>query len=950
MPAQKLLEQILATDSFYCLFLAKGDVKKQRFFTSLDELVDAGTQMNTRGFDTYFGVSSFKGRGKRTAANVDTIGTIVLDLDVGQAEHKYDTKRQALSALKDLTAKLKLPRPLVVDSGRGLHAYWVLDTLASRAEWLPVTKHFKVKLSELGFLHDKNVPADAARVMRLPGTVNSRNGEECKLLVSESEPVSLASFAEAIGFDKDAEDRKRSLFDGMHQSDELFALNRRMQGNKDASFKRILMRTKAGDGCQQLWGIFRNQEDTDENMWRAGLSIAKFCKDRDVAAARMSNRHPDYDVEEMLAKMDGIKGPYTCAVFNENNGGICDNCPHFGKVKSPIVLGLEVTEAEVDEAGNYTNTEAEAVEEDPVEVDEVVEERSLSMHDTPNIEYKIPKYPEPYKRARNGGVYIRQDDGEGTPEDHLVYPNDLYVVKRVDDPENGDTAVLRLHLPHDGVREFTASLIDITSKEELRKVLARQGVAVQDVSRLQQYILHWVTHLQQREKSDMAHTQFGWVDDHLDSFVIGDRVLLPNGGVEFNPPSSRTLDLIPAFQPKGTLDAWQHAMQLWLDDKKLLPHQYTLASSFGSVLMELSNVSCSAMHLYSKESGVGKTAALSAALSVWGKPKSLLLNENDTLNTKMHRGELYHNLPLCIDEITNMAPKQASDMVYQFTGGQQRGRMAQGSNQERYRGKPWSLLALTTGNASIIDRMTLYKQTPAAEAQRVLELPIERIFHGTLDKQTTDLFEAAINNNYGHAGPMFVRFVIDHLDEIKALAEKVRVKVDAAANLTSENRFWSAHITYTLLGAIVASKAGILDFNTKHLFKWATGTLVDANRSRSSEMAVSVDDLMAEFYNENLGRILKIKSTDTPRTFLIEDWMRSGSLMGRYEVDLRRLIVPISALKTWCAERQHNYASIRRKLPADRVSLTKGTGLGGGVVRVVKMVFDSDTDPASVLD
>ena len=56
-----------------------------------------------------------------------------------------------------------------------------------------------------------------------------------------------------------------------------------------------MQKTLQGRGCGQLKYIATRQEEVSEPLWRAGLSIAKFCVDGDVAAEKISSRHPDYD-------------------------------------------------------------------------------------------------------------------------------------------------------------------------------------------------------------------------------------------------------------------------------------------------------------------------------------------------------------------------------------------------------------------------------------------------------------------------------------------------------------------------------------------------------------------------------------------------------------------------------------------------------------------------------
>ena len=92
----------------------------------------------------------------------------------------------------------------------------------------------------------------------------------------------------------------------------------------------------------------------------------------------------------------------------------------------------------------------------------------------------------------------------------LIYHNDLYVVRRLRDVEIGEAVVMRLHLPKDGVREFTLPLTAVTSRDEFRKFMSMQGVAVTKMDEIMQYTTTWVNELQANSVADQAHRQFGW--------------------------------------------------------------------------------------------------------------------------------------------------------------------------------------------------------------------------------------------------------------------------------------------------------------------------------------------------------------------------------------------------------------------------------------------------------
>lgn len=93
------------------------------------------------------------------------------------------------------------PEPsLVVDSGRGFHGYWLFETPVqldgnernSLAE-IVVGLNRRIEVALGG-----DQVADLARVMRLPGTVNPKNGELCRVFSAPGTRYSLAELESAL--------------------------------------------------------------------------------------------------------------------------------------------------------------------------------------------------------------------------------------------------------------------------------------------------------------------------------------------------------------------------------------------------------------------------------------------------------------------------------------------------------------------------------------------------------------------------------------------------------------------------------------------------------------------------------------------------------------------------------------------------------------------------------
>ena len=620
MNTKEFLQRVLAKSGHYCLLALKSseDRRVQKFYDSIDELIAEANNFDSSGYDTYFALSTFKDSSSRKVSNIDRIQSFFLDLDCGPTK-EFANQREALDELREFYRGANLPKPLVITSGRGIHVYWLLAESVVYEDWFPVANSLKKLCAEYGFLADPAVTSDGARVLRVLGTHNHKDDPPVQVLqlgVDIPTPVDFEKFSVLVGSDPLASPTKV-------ESQPPSAIMQKLMGNNDTKFKNILSKINDGEGCKQIENIIYDQENCPEPMWRAGLSIAKFCSDSEKAISYISEGHPEYDPEETAYKVDLIKGPYLCAKFDEFSPNICPDCPNWHKIKSPISLGTEVVEAD--------------------EADNVVEALMADRPDDLVQTYTIPPYPKPYFRGANGGIYIRSTDSDGNVDEKLLYHNDFYVVKRILDKETGEALVMRLHLPKDGVREFTVPLTSVTSREEFRKHMSMHGVAVSRTDELMQYTTTWVNELQATSMADKAHRQFGWTSKEMKSFVLGSREIFGDR-IEFNPPATTTSALFPSFEPRGTLEGWKDMVKFYDRDNFEL-HQYIVASSFGSVLMELLPVHCSLVHLHSPKSGYGKTTVMEAGITAWGEPEELLLYERDTHAIKMHRGEVYH---LCI--------------------------------------------------------------------------------------------------------------------------------------------------------------------------------------------------------------------------------------------------------------------------------------------------------------
>ncbi|MCM3405925.1 replication protein [Cytobacillus oceanisediminis] len=136
----------------------------------------AGELSSWLGEDVFFSQNTFY-RPQRSIENVRQLRSLYVDLDfylfnydpswvIGKLEHEYFKK--------------VIPDPnILIFSGQGLVLIWLLEPVPYKALplWQAVQNYFVHQLSELG---GDTKAADAARIFRIAGSVNSKNGAEVR--------------------------------------------------------------------------------------------------------------------------------------------------------------------------------------------------------------------------------------------------------------------------------------------------------------------------------------------------------------------------------------------------------------------------------------------------------------------------------------------------------------------------------------------------------------------------------------------------------------------------------------------------------------------------------------------------------------------------------------------------------------------------------------------------
>ena len=884
-----LLNTVQPSTGWFCVLGIKGEEIRQHLVETREEVDKLVEDLVAGSWNVFFGVAKFETGDSRRKENVHLLKSFWVDIDCGEAKAVVDDKTgkpdgyidqdTGLQALKDFCEKIGLPNPIVVNSGRGIHAYWPLIEEVTREEWEPVARRLRDLCVTHNFYADPAV-FDANRVLRIPGTFNFKDTPPKEVtILEEAEPTSIFDLHKILNVKVGVEPAPKR---------EMSEMAKALAANHMSSFRKIMVRGEAG--CRQLISCYEDRANLSEPRWFNALSIAKFCGDRDTAIHKLSQGHPDYDPATTEEKIEHIKGPHGCAEFEKHNSGGCEGCPHKGRIKSPISLGREVLEAN-EEDNTVVVSGDDSGKEDEVHV--------------------IPKYPDPYFRGKTGGVYISPiEEGEAPV---CIYEHDLYVFKRMYDKDYGDMIVVKVHLPTDGVREFVVETACMSKLSDLAAVLSRNGVITigrKKADAVAMYIATATKNLQYTKKAEIMRKQFGWADNDS-KFIMGNREVTADN-VYHSPPSKATEEVAPRFYTLGTLDKWRDIFNLY-GKEGMEPRAFAALSAFGSPLFRFTGQSGAIINLVHSGSGTGKSTIIHMINSVFGHSKYLCGNPGDTHNALYHKLGVFNNICFSQDEITNLPANLFSNFVYGVSQGRGKDRLT-ASSQLMANNTFWQLIAVTTSNASFYDKLAMLKAAPDGELARILEYSIEpdTVIDVDVGRQA---FDRDLMHNFGHAGVPYAQYLIRNMEEVKELVLGVQAKMDNELHLTQRERFWSGVIASNIAGGMVAKRVGLIDWHMQRIYDWSCH-LLNELRKDVKPPATSGASVVGDYLNTYINHMLICDDGVDRRSGqpALPRREPTKELYIRTEPDTNQVYIVTKHFKKYCAENQIHYKNIIKTL------------------------------------
>jgi hypothetical protein len=830
-------------------------------------------------------------KGQRKQVNMRASREFFFDLDCGDTK-SYATQRDAARSVLDFSRTVGLPDPMLVSSGRGVHVHWRMEDEIPSNEWVETAHKLRLLAEHYAVKFDPSRTTDTASVLRVAGTFHRKDANDVRPVVVRSPGVEIATddmvsridkaFA-SLGLNYQAPSTRTRAHD------ELGSNTGRIYDFPQSTIAEVEA------ACPQMARLIFNRGDVSEPEWYAALNVVRFVVDGEKLCHELFDGHPNYtpaETDAKLAQLEGY-GPTTCDKLASVCGAAnCSGCEYKDKVKAPIV------------AARYF------VDRKPLEGPPPGAAPGLMTY-TPEVQP-----PKPFARVQ-AGILMTKPKTKDKPEyDALISTYDIFPMDALARTElEKSKSIWCVNIPRVGQKVITITSTMLNEGRDLMAHLYDEGVFISPdhINDVRKFMVAYIKELQ---KAQVAHKQYdhlGW-DNEFTEFVLPDRVLTEDG---LSKPAILTQLASAAddyVRRRGTLQRQIELIDFY-NHPRYVRHQFYLLCSLASIILwptELNGLIVNA----SGKAGASKSTVLYTAASFWGHPKRYTLNGNSdgaTRNARNDRLATLANLPVCMDEITEMSPEEARVFALGISQPGERLRLRADATVRKSRSGVKSTIALTTANTSLHGVLSLDNSAGTASSMRVFELMFPLV--DPADKPQADAFLRELMQNYGHIGPAFAEFAVSNKDYTATQVIQRLGKIDRALQIEGGERFWSGGGAAALTAGDISKDLKLLHFNMPLIEEWLIEEHIPYMRGVVATEYSNYDpaNILTNFIEHINGNIVKV-SKNLPTGNLSTTFMPRGELSAHFDVDKRVLWVRNEAFKEYCRAKNRNMRLVLEEL------------------------------------
>lgn len=931
MDTLEFLERVLPTEGHYCAIVINSGAPQQAFFGSVGELATRCQQLDAAGNNTYYALSTFNTRFKRTQDNVHSTRALFLDIDCAPekaVEKKgYASQQDGLQALQEFLIVTGMPMPMIVSSGRGLHVYWTLTEPLTPMGWQPLADALKSTFQMNGFLFDPAVTADSARVLRPVGTHNPKNGRQVKVL-KDAGPFTVQELQNILPAAIPTGVPQSGTVVPQHLQHALGAVSSIGDAMGKTNSYAPASHTAIYTKCAQVAWAVDNQAKVSEPLWYKLLGIAAYCENPQDVAKQWSSKHPNYSEAETTKKVTQwaaqTTGPTTCAKLQEERPKGCANCPLKGTISSPIRCGTRYEEAAPIDPKDL-----------PAGVD--------------------PDLPMPFKMfLSKTGTICQLIDGT----DIEICPFDVRPVSYGKDHHLGYEVVrYKWKRPHVGWQDLVFRQAYLNDENrEFATTIADQGIVLAGKKQTEGFrfmLRGYMDELRKKRSMSSLYGSMGWKEGNT-QFVLGERLYKrkPDGTVstEVISLSSATGNVgAKLYTHAGTVEDWARVPAL-LESHGMWWHLFAINTAFSSVLWNYTGLNGLTISLHG-DTGGGKSIAQLISQSVWGDPKQLHFSSRATHNAIFARLSTYGNLPMTIDEATHM--ERVGEFCFDVTQGRDKARLSRSAIEREI--KEWATNVMVSTNISWASKLAAGGNESDAQFVRLLEydIPVHPLFHESSDGGK--VIVEYLRENHGVVGGVYAEALVGlGEDEIRRRLKRGYEEFNDIYKLkfAGSERFWQAELVAQHVGCGIATEAGAISYDYGRGIKYITDRIYGMRQVIEDNRSTAFD-YIKRYLNEIAADVLTVMHTKGGNPTPDPQRLPRGEIKARFDVyrddvvdkfDKGTVMIERTRFREWLSAHGYDYGKLCTEVvfhgadatpSGKRVVLSKHTSLKAGQQYVV---------------
>lgn len=898
MPLRNFLKLILPEQGVKVwTSIPKGGAVKNHFCTSIDELAEQILANDARGIDTYHACGTFVTAQNRRAANAGWFKVFFCDVDIGEGK-AYATIEDAVSACDAFCNRIALLLPGMVRSGGGLHLYWPLDRTLTREEWLPLACRLKLLMQTHGFAADPARTADAASILRPPGTKNYKLAAPRDVTIDDPE-----LFFEALSYEDIAS---------------------------------CLLNSPCADAPVSV-----------NNPLMSAAPPAKIKENANLSAGLPGSKAFDATV----GAPQGCRGSTQLRYAGElvarglQPGEVVARCMEWNQLCTPPQAEKEVRRIVASAFSMHTQKHPQVV---LALVAEAIQ-KTLDM-------------PFGFRWGNNselmGCIMEPQKDGSKKEMWKVIahLPIHLRTWLNEEGYKKNESYLFEHWHPLKQWQQFAMTTEDFNSSTWYAK-LSRNGCSL--VDGMDKLFKTYVRRLENmRRQSGLTSTlfsQFGWKDDRS-QFLVGDDLCKPDGNVE-QVTGNNTLSPIMRAMPckrSGSAEEWTGLADGFCAPS-LEAHLFMLQLSAAAPLMPFcvdEGNGGSIVSFVTEKSGYGKTPGALAAASIWGEKAATIISGNTTDNRLIDDITRRCHLPVIQEERVAGDPDYNLALIKKVSAGVNRSRLTSGGIPTDMP-ETFQTILMTISNNSLLDSV---KRASGGDAMS------KRIFEIELEKPDAHQLEIIgglardMMRHAGHAGRAIARAVV-HPETREYIQYHLGTQADGGPGFTvrkywdllkteSEHRFIVWPIACAEVISYIMVNRGLLHFNVERQMAWVR------KQARFRIEDKSGDNIIwkfSQFLTDHVDSCLMVSGPYDPKKGpLLVSRLPQRKIVMRREEKTCRLYIAQGAVHDWCTGNGTSFHSMGKRLEEMHIVLersklvTLGAGTGIETGRMPCWVVDTN--------